>query len=234
MGEKARIIDDLMCVLNNNKMISFWCVLFVFSAVVSSAVVSFVRSAMRHSVPQVGLLRSLPMLMVAVLFSFGCASMSAREKRWTAAGTGVLAGSIMGAAVTPGGERRELHSSYWGAMLGLASYFAADLLISDSEQSAALRLENEKLGLQLQVIQNANTVLLKEGNGYFKTGSGASGPSGGSGSGEDLFSGSGKKAKWKLFQIDRWVKEGPSRLYHQDRMVELVPVGDEETKGSSH
>lgn len=142
-----------------------------------------------------------------------------------AAGTGVVVGSVVGASVTPGGERRELHASYWGAIVGLASYFAADLFWGTDAESAALRSENEKLNLQLQVIQNANTVLLKEGSGYFK---------GGSGSGEDLFSGSGKKAKWKLFQIDRWVKEGPSRLYHQDRMVELVPVGDDDAKGSAN
>lgn len=169
----------------------------------------------------------LLLLVAVVILSSGCVSMSSREKRWMAAGTGIAVGSVVGASVTPSGERRELHSSYWGAIVGLASYFAADLFWGTDAESAVLRSENEKLNLQLQVIQNANTVLLKEGSGYFKTGTG-------SGSGEELFSGSGKKAKWKLFQIDRWVKEGPSRIYHQDRMVELVPVGDGDAKGSAN
>ncbi len=167
----------------------------------------------------------LRVLVTVVILSSGCSSMSSREKRWSAAGAGVIVGSVVGASVTPSGERRELHSSYWGAVVGLVSYFAADLFWGTDAESAVLRSENEKLNLQLQVIQNANTVLLKEGSGYFKAGTG---------SGEDLFSGSGKKAKWKLFQIDRWVKEGPSRIYHQDRMVELVPVGDGDTKGSTN
>lgn len=171
----------------------------------------------------------LRVLVTVAILSSGCASMSSREKRWSAAGAGVIVGSVVGASVTPSGERRELHSSYWGAIVGLVSYFAADLFWGTDSESAALRSENEKLNLQLQVIQNANTVLLKEGSGYFKAGSGT-----GAGSGEDLFSGSGKKAKWKLFQIDRWVKEGPSRIYHQDRMVELVPVGESDAKGSAN
>ncbi len=40
-------------------------------------------------------------------------------------------------------------------------------------------------------------------------------------SGEDYFQ-SGK-AKWKLYQIDKWTHDGPSKLYHQDKMVELLP-----------
>lgn len=117
----------------------------------------------------------------------------------------------LGASAAPANERKELHAVYWGALAGLAAALISDQIFSDENEAERLRLENQKLGLQLDLIQNANTVLLREGKGYFK-----------SPTGEELFS-SGK-AKWRLYQIDKWVKSGPNQLYHQDRMVELQPL----------
>jgi hypothetical protein len=145
----------------------------------------------------------------------GCASNT--SKRWLATGAGFSAGLALGTATAPAGERKELHSVYWGALLGLGVSLVAGEIWNDEDEIARLRHENRNLGLQLELIQNANTVLLKEGKGYFK-----------SAQGEELFS-SGK-ARWRLYQIDRWVRAGPNQLFHQDKMVELLPLNDEEKK----
>lgn len=144
----------------------------------------------------------------------GCATN--RQNRWLATGVGVASGLAVGTAAAPAGERKELHAVYWGALLGLGASLIAQEIFDDEKDTQKLALENQKLSMQLDLIQNANTVLVREGKGYFK-----------SSSGEELFS-SGK-AKWRLYQIDKWVKNGPNQLFHQDRMVELVPL-DESAK----
>lgn len=150
-------------------------------------------------------------LCAVILAQAGCATN--REKRWAATGAAVMAGVGIGSASAPANERKELHAVYWGALLGLGAALISQEVFSDEGEAERLRLENQKLGLQLDMIQNANTVLLREGKGYFK-----------SPTGEELFS-SGK-AKWRLYQIDKWTKNGPNQLFHQDRMVELLPLGD--------
>lgn len=145
----------------------------------------------------------------------GCASN--RANRWITTGAGVATGFAVGTATAPAGERKELHSVYWAALVGLGAAVVAGEVFSDEAEIAKLRQENKNLGLQLELIQNANTVLLKEGKGYFK-----------SPTGEELFS-SGK-ARWRLYQIDKWVRSGPNQLFHQDKMVELVPLTDEDKK----
>lgn len=141
----------------------------------------------------------------------GCATN--RQKRWTTTGAAIGTGLVVGAASAPAGERKELHSVYWGALLGLGASLISQEMFSDEKEAEVLTLENQKLSLQLDLIQNANNVLLREGKGYFK-----------SPTGEELSS-SGK-AKWRLYQIDKWVKSGPNQLIHQDRMVELLPLGE--------
>ncbi len=150
---------------------------------------------------------------ILILAQFGCATN--RQKRWTATGAAFAAGVGVGAASAPAHERKELHAVYWGALLGLGAALISQEVFSDESETEKLTLENQKLSLQLDLIQNANTVLLKEGKGYFK-----------SATGEELFS-SGK-AKWRLYQIDKWTKGGPNQLFHQDKMVELLPL----TEGS--
>lgn len=157
----------------------------------------------------------LLLTVVAVFSTLGCASN--RANRWITTGAGFATGFAVGTATAPAGERKELHSVYWGALVGLGAALVAGEVFSDEAEISKLRQENKNLGLQLELIQNANTILLKEGKGYFK-----------SPGGEELFS-SGK-ARWRLYQIDKWVRSGPNQLFHQDKMVELVPLGDEDKK----
>lgn len=152
-------------------------------------------------------------LIFGMLSLQGCATH--RGNRWLAAGAGVGTGFLVGSATAPVGERKELHSVYWASLLGLTASLIAGEVFSDEAQVAKLRQENKNLELQLELIQSAGTVLLREGKGYFK-----------SPSGEELFS-SGK-AKWRLYQIDKWVRSGPNQLFHQDKMVELLPLADDE------
>ncbi len=139
----------------------------------------------------------------------GCATN--RQKRWAITGSAIGAGLAIGTASAPPTERKELHAVYWGALLGLGAALISQEIFSDEADAERLSLENQKLNLQMDLIKNANTVLLREGKGYFK-----------SPTGEELFS-SGK-AKWRIYQIDKWVKSEPNRLFHQDRMVELLPI----------
>lgn len=158
-------------------------------------------------------LRILTAAFVLTLFIFEAGCATNRQKVWATTGTAFVAGLAIGAAAAPANERKELHALYWGSLLGLGAALISHEIFSDAGDSEKLKLENEKLSLQLDLFQNANTVLIREGKGYFK-----------SPSGEELSS-SGK-AKWRLYQIDKWVKGSPNQLFHQDRMVELLPVPD--------
>lgn len=144
----------------------------------------------------------------------GCATN--RENRWAMTGGAVAVGLAVGSAASPGEERKELHAVYWGALLGLGASLLSQEIFSDAKEIERLKAESMKKDLQLDLIQNSQTVLQREGKGYFK-----------SPSGEEFFS--GEKAKWRLYQIDKWVKNGPNQLIHQDRMVEIVPL--EKSKG---
>lgn len=141
---------------------------------------------------------------------------SNRTKRWAATGTAVVAGAIAGASAAPSGERKEMHAAYWGSILGLATLLVTDYVWSDTDEVARLQQENQKLGLQLDMVQNANTVLVREGKGTFKDGAFKSA------AGEEVFSNG--KAKWRLYQTDKWLKDGSNRLLHQDKIVELIPL----------
>jgi hypothetical protein len=100
---------------------------------------------------------------------------------------------------------------YWGGILGIAGALISNYYFSEENEREKMQLENGKLKAEMDLLQNANTVLLKEGRGYFKNSTG-----------EEYFQ-SGK-AKWRLYQVDKWTKDGPNRLFHQDRMVELIPL----------
>lgn len=122
-----------------------------------------------------------------------------------------VAGAAIGAGTAPKDERTELHAMYWGGILGIAGALISNYYFSEENEREKMSLENGKLKAEMDLLQNANTVLLKEGRGYFKNSTG-----------EEYFQ-SGK-AKWRLYQVDKWTKDGPNRLFHQDRMVELIPL----------
>ena len=151
-----------------------------------------------------------------ILFSFvlgGCAT--PRQSRIATTVAGFATGAAIGYSTAPTGERKEMHAMYWGGIMGLASAIASNYYFSEEVQVQNYQLENSKLKAELDLVQNANKVLLKEGKGYFKNSSG-----------EEFFQ-SGK-ARWRIYQIDQWKKDGPNRLYHLDRMVELIPTEQEE------
>ena len=139
-----------------------------------------------------------------------CSSLSNREKRLALAATAFTAGAGIGSNTAPEGERKDLHSLYWAGLLGLGAAIAGNYIFDDETALQKSQMEIEKLKAELDLIQNSNKVLMKEGKGYFKNTQG-----------EEFFQGG--RAKWRLYQIDKWVKDGPNKLYHQDKMVELLP-----------
>lgn len=155
------------------------------------------------------------LLRLLLCFSLLLAACSTPQKSRTAVTLGsFVVGAGLGAATAPSDERKELHAMYWGGLLGVGAALISNYYFSEENEREKLVLENEKLKAQMELFQNANTVLLKEGKGYFK-----------GTAGEEYFQGG--KARWRLYQIDKWSKDGANRMYHQDRMVEVVPMGEE-------
>lgn len=150
-------------------------------------------------------------ILVLLLFfiSSGCAT--SRDKRLLSIGAAALVGAAIGSAVAPENERQELHAMYWAGVLGVSAALVSNYVFDEGEEVAKYKLETEKLRAELDLIQNARKVMLKEGRGKFKS----------STNNEDFFQ-SGR-ARWRLYEIDQWVKDGPDRLYHRDKMIELIP-----------
>jgi hypothetical protein len=138
----------------------------------------------------------------------GCSTPT--KSRMAATTIGFSSGLIVGGSTTPVGERQDMHALYWGGILGIISSFASNYYFNDQDALQNSQLENEKLRAEIELFKNANKILVKEGSGYFKNAQG-----------EEYFK-SGK-AKWRIYQIDKWSKDGPNHLYHQDKMVELIP-----------
>jgi hypothetical protein len=133
------------------------------------------------------------------------------KSRLAATGGAAGLGYVLGATTAPKNERTELHGMYWAGILGLTAAIASNYIYNDEAKLKASQLENEKLKAQLDLINQANQVLLKEGKGYFKNSSG-----------ESLFQNG--KAKWRLYQIDQWEKDGPNKMYHKDKVLEIIPT----------
>lgn len=155
-------------------------------------------------------------LMLILSSVLGCAT--SRQKRLSFTGAGFVAGAALGGATAPAHERKELHALYWGGLVAVAASVLGDFLWSSEDEAARLKLENEKLKADFELLQNAKTVLLREGEGRFKTPAGS-----------DVQLPSGK-ARWRLYEVDRWVKDGPDKLVHQDKVVEILPASTTEEK----
>ncbi|MFN7455439.1 MAG: hypothetical protein ACK5RO_12355 [Pseudobdellovibrionaceae bacterium] len=119
-------------------------------------------------------------------------------------------GALIGGQTAPKDERKELHSMYWAGIAGLSAAVISNYVYSEEEELLKARLEIEKMKAEMDLLQNSKKILVKEGTGYFQN------PQG-----EQFFQKG--KAKWRIYEIDQWVKDGPYRLYHQDKMVELFP-----------
>lgn len=150
--------------------------------------------------------KTLSLLVFIVLC--GCATHQKSRLAMTVSAFAI--GATAGAATAPKDERQDMHAAYWGGLLGVAAAIAGNYIYSDESQTEKMALENEKLQAQLDLIQNANKALVKQGKGKFK--------------GPDAFQ-SGDST-WKLYQTNQWVKDGEYRMYHQDKMIEIVPAHD--------
>lgn len=145
---------------------------------------------------------------LSMIFFCGCATHQKSRLALTVSSFAV--GAAAGAATAPKDERQDMHAAYWGGLLGVAAAIAGNYIYSDESHAEKVTLENEKLRAQLDLIQNSNKVLVKQGKGKFK--------------GPDSFK-SGDST-WKLYQTDQWVKDGEYRMFHQDKMIEIAPEND--------
>ena len=148
------------------------------------------------------------LLATALLFTSSCAT--PKKSRLAATTLAFAGGSLIGAQTAPKDERKELHSMYWAGIAGLSAAVISNYVYSEEEELLKARLELEKMKAEMDLLQNSKKILVKEGTGYFQN------PQG-----EQFFQKG--KAKWRIYEIDQWVKDGPYRLYHQDKMVELYP-----------
>lgn len=152
-------------------------------------------------------------LLAAVFVSLAAGCATNQKSRLAMTVSSFAVGAAAGYGTAPEDERKEMHAVYWGGLLGVAAAVASNYIYDDETEVEKVSLENEKLKAQLDLIQNANKVLVKQGKGKFK----------GSG-GEEFQSGT---ATWKLYQTDQWVKDGPTRMYHQDKMIEIISDRDD-------
>ncbi|MES3038400.1 MAG: hypothetical protein V4736_10885 [Bdellovibrionota bacterium] len=127
-----------------------------------------------------------------------------QRKRSLAIGAGFLTGTLIGAATAPANERRELHAVYWGGIAGVTAGLVSNYMYDDSEEIEKLQLQTQNLKKELELIQSAKMIQKKEGRGKFQDSS---------------------AGNWKLFEVDRWVKESPYRLHHIDQVLEVTPDG---------
>lgn len=146
------------------------------------------------------------LLVFAISTILSCATTN-QSKRLELASAGFLSGLAIGAANTPQDEKKELHSMYWGSIFGLTAAVIGNFIYDDNKDLSYLKQENAKLKSDLELFQNGNKVLLEQGQGQFKNQ-------------PQLI---GKKANWKVYQIDKWNKEGDNKLLHQDKMIEITP-----------
>lgn len=152
-------------------------------------------------------------IVVANFSIVGCAT--PRRSRLLMTGVAGTAGYIVGENAAPKGEKRELHATYWGAVAGLVAAIASDWIFNDRDYMSTLEQENRELAAKIELIQNTQKSLVKSGQGRFDS------KSSNKLTGKALIG-------WRLYQIDRWEKQGTNRLIHLDQMVEL-----DEAKGSS-
>ena len=148
-----------------------------------------------------------------LFFNLSCAS--PQKSRLALAGGAAVTGALVGYQAAPKNERPEMHAVYWGSLLGLVAALIGEFFWSDEEAMVRTQLENDRLKAELELINSANKVLLKQGEGHFKSGATPPGtvvPD---------------KGKWRLYQTDRWIKEGPHQLLHIDRTMEVFPEGQD-------
>jgi hypothetical protein len=162
--------------------------------------------------------------MALLVANSACAHRELREQRLAWAAGAFAAGAAVGHQAAPSGERKELHAVYWGALSSLATLVVTQYALSDEEKLRALRLENEALHAQFELMRQGPMQLIKEGTGRFKSDPREGEPKDGSKSG---FTADGK-GRWKLYKIDRWRREGDRQLVHEDQLLEVLPLERED------
>ncbi|HRK07664.1 MAG TPA: hypothetical protein PLZ57_07820 [Pseudobdellovibrionaceae bacterium] len=162
------------------------------------------------------------MLMLAV--NSACAHRELREQRLAWSAGAFAAGAAVGHQAAPSGERKELHAVYWGALSSLATLVVTQYALGDEEKLRALRLENEALRAQFELMRQGPMQLIKEGTGRFKSESREAESKDGSKSGITADG----KGRWKLYKIDRWRREGDRQLVHEDQLLEVLPLERED------
>lgn len=150
-------------------------------------------------------------IIFCLLLSVSCAT--PRKSRMALVGGSFGAGALLGYQAAPQNERPEMHGMYWASFLGLVAALIGEFFWSDEEATTRAQLENDRLKAELELINSANKVLLKQGDGHFKSDAPSS---------DAALSG---KGKWRLYQTDRWLKEGPNQLFHVDKTIEILPEG---------
>ena len=148
-------------------------------------------------------------LFTLFLLANACTTPSKKRNALIAAASG--AGAIVGASTAPDDERQDLHAAHWAAIFGVTTALIGNYLDKSDLENESLKQENIKLKNDLDTFQIGQKVLLDQGNGKFKNPEGST----------EL---NGQKSHWKVYQVDRWSREGLHQLKHQDKMIEITPV----------
>ena len=149
-------------------------------------------------------------LSVMVLALGGCSLSHKKRVLFSMAASGA-AGAVVGASVTPSGEKQEMHALLWASFSSAVTGAMVEGFSKDRQKEVLLR-EEKITSLQEQLRQlKASKQLVSKGSSLMQTKL----P-------EDLKH-LIRPGKWKRFQVDRWVKDPENRgiWYHQDQMFQL-------------
>lgn len=141
-----------------------------------------------------------------------CSTNSKKRSAWIIGS--FATGAAIGSSIAPKDERQDMHAVFWGSLAGVGAALITNSIYNDEDQISLLQKDNQKLKAELDLIQAGNKILLDQGKGKFKN------PAGEAEVGA-------QRAHWKIYQLDRWSKEGADRLYHQDKMIEITPIESE-------
>ncbi len=156
---------------------------------------------------------------ICLSMTFGCASLTNRQKTLITMGFVGVASGVIGAGVAGPGENQPAHGALWGG-LGAAGSGALSLFIFDEESKrVAAETKATKLEKELSAY-NAETTPELLATSHL----GLSKPL------PEKFRHLITPGEWSLYRIDRWESSSDSELIHQDlifrfRESQLNPSG---------
>ncbi|MCB0349269.1 MAG: hypothetical protein KDD37_10570 [Bdellovibrionales bacterium] len=151
--------------------------------------------------------------LVLTALCVSCSSLTPKEKGLVIIGSASLIGGVVGAASAPEGESKGSHAGLWAGIAGTIAGLYVLNTNSDIEKINRISKENQMLKDSLDAKVNGPKTLQAEGAGLL----GAKLP--------EKVKGLVQPGGWKLYKIDRWVRDESNEnvFVHQDQELQIIP-----------